>query len=136
MKTVIVDTGPLVAFVNRRDRHHRWAKAELGSQRPPLHTCESVLSEVSFLLARSGIDARAPVQMVERGLLDASFRLDSEAPRIAELMGRYSDVPMSLADASLVRLSELHADCVVLTLDSDFHIYRRHGRRRIPTRSP
>ena len=53
-----------------------------------------------------------------------------------ELLRRYRNVPMSLADACLVRLSELYGDCAVLTLDSDFRIYRRHGRQVIPVLAP
>lgn len=136
MTLCILDTGPLVAFVNARDRHHRWAKAELGTVRPPLYTCEAVLSEVSFLLERGGIRGSIPVEMLSRGLFDASFSLADQTTRVTELMRRYSDQPMSLADACLVRMTELHSDCVVLTLDSDFEIYRRHGRRRIPVRMP
>lgn len=136
MTLCILDTGPLVAFVNARDGHHGWAKAALGAVRPPLYTCEAVLSEASFLLQRGGIDATIPVEMLRRGLLDASFSLPDQTTRVTELMGRYSDQPMSLADACLVRMSELHSDCMVLTLDSDFSIYRRHGRRRIPVRMP
>jgi predicted nucleic acid-binding protein len=132
----LVDTGPLVAFFNRRDRHHDWAAATLGELAPPLLTCEPVLSEVCFLLQRGGLKARLATTLVERGLLEVPFRADVEARTIGRLLDKYEDVPMSLADACLVRMSEQHADCIVITLDSDFRVYRRHGRRRIPTRMP
>jgi predicted nucleic acid-binding protein len=132
----IVDTGPLVAFVSSRDRHHAWAKAQLGALRPPLYTCDAVLSEASFLLARGGMDASVPVAMLARGLLDSSFRLSDHGARVSALMRRYADQPMSLADGCLVGMTELHSECILLTLDSDFEIYRRHGRQKIPLRIP
>jgi predicted nucleic acid-binding protein len=136
VKTTLLDTGPLVAYLNRRDRHHGWAKRALEGLRPPLETCDPVLSEACFLLSRGGIDPTLPLVLLDRGVLRSAFSAHAEARPLARLMTRYRDVPMSLADACLVRMSELHDDCQLVTLDSDFAIYRRHGRRRIPTVSP
>ena len=132
---VLLDTGPLVAFFNRRDRHHDWTVEQWARLEPPLLTCEPVLSEASFLLGRAG--RAAPVlELVARGLLKISFSLQDQATAIARLMARYEDVPMSLADACLVRMSEQLTDSQVLTLDRHFTIYRRHGRRTIATIMP
>jgi len=134
-RRVLLDTSPLVAFFNRRDRHHDWAVEQWGRLEPPLLTCEAILSEAAFLLGREGTGAPV-LELVARGLVETPFRLQDETSSVARLMARYEDVPMSLADACLVRMSEQLADSQVLTLDRHFTIYRRHGRRTIPTIMP
>jgi len=129
LRKVILDTGPLVALLNRRDRYHRWAVARWNEVHPPLLTCESVISEASFLLAAAPGGGSAVLEMVHRRVLSLAFRLEDEATAVANLMTRYLDVPMSLADAQ-------HADSAVLTLERDFRRYRRHGRQIIPTLMP
>ena len=139
MTTVpILDTGPLVAFLNRRDRYHGWAKARMAEMRPPLHTCEAVLSEACFLLRNLSGGTDAIMALVKRRLVTVSFQLESEHARVRRLLRRYDDRPhpMSLADACLVRMAELVDDCTVVTLDADFHIYRRNGRSIIPLTIP
>jgi len=135
-KTILVDTGPLVALLNARDRHHEWAKVQFGAIRPPLVTCDAVLTEACYLLRASARGPAAILAMVSRGLLVATFRLAEHAEPVGRLITRYSSVPMDLTDACLVRLSELSEDPVVLTLDKDFLVYRRHGRQRIATIIP
>ena len=130
----IVDTGPLVALVNRRDTFHAWARASFGSAGTPFSTCEAVIAEACYLTGRHG--ATLVVELGERGFLTTSFALNSEWSSVLRLMRRYSSVPMSLADACLVRMSELAPTSKVLTLDSDFRIYRRNGRQVIPTIMP
>ena len=76
------------------------------------------------------------VALVERGVVDPSFRLADEAAAVARMMKKYRDVPMSLADACLVRMTEHHPGSVVLTLDGDFRVYRRGGRESVPVRMP
>jgi predicted nucleic acid-binding protein len=133
---VIVDTGPLVAFLRRDDSHHAWVIAQLDLLDPPLITCEAVLSEAAFLLRRVSRGPDALLALVRRKLVRVPFQLEAELPAIERLVARYANVPMSLADACLVRMSETHAGSVVLTLDSDFRTYRRHGRNIIPLIAP
>ena len=135
-ESVLVDTGPLVAFLNARDRHHNWTKTVLSRIDAPLWTCDAVLSEACFLLRRARGGPDAVLELVERGLLRALFQVKSEAPSLRRLMSRYADVPMSLADACLVRMTEVIPDAILLTLDRDFKVYRRHGRQVIRTRMP
>ena len=78
----------------------------------------------------------AVLKLVERGLVRLPFRLEAETGSVRRLLSRYSDVPMSLADACLVRMSEQVSNSVLLTLDRDFKVYRKHGRNVIPTRMP
>jgi len=132
----IVDTGPLVALLNRRDRHHGWAREQWARIEAPLLTCEPVIAEACFLVRSNDGGMAAVLDLVQRGVLELSFRVADEAGVISRLLRKYRDVPMSLADACLVRMAERHQDGVVMTLDSDFRVYRKNGRRLIPTLTP
>ena len=135
MRQTLIDSGPLVAFYSTRDQHHTWAFAQLDALRPPLLTCEAVLTEACFLLQRGTGRPAVIMRAVGEGVIQI-LNIETEAASLEVLMKRYSDVPMSLADACLVRLSELHSDCRVLTVDSHFTRYRRHGRHVIPLLMP
>lgn len=132
----IVDTGPLVAFFNEADSYHGWATEQFARLAPPLLTCEAVLGEACFLLARGGMDANDALHALARGALRLDFSLGAEIEPVRRLMTRYKDADISLADACLVRMSEIHSRCQVLTVDRDFLIYRRDGRRTIPLIAP
>jgi predicted nucleic acid-binding protein len=132
----LLDTGPLVASLDAKDRNHVWAKATLAGLPGPALTCEAVISEACFLLRRIAGAQVKVLALVERGAVVVSFRLPEEAAAVRGLMARYADVPMSFADACLVRMSELHPWVPLATLDSDFRIYRRSGRRVVPTLMP
>ena len=134
--SVVVDTGPIVAFLDADDQYHDWARAQFARLRPPLLTCEAVLTEACFLVARAGGDGSAVAQLVERGVVSVVQLFDAEAASIARLMRRYRNVPMSLADACLVRLVEFTSQATLFTIDSDFAIYRQKGRRVIPLLAP
>jgi predicted nucleic acid-binding protein len=133
---VLVDTGPLVALLDRADRYHDWAKAQMAALSPPLVTCEAVLAETCYLLRSLPRAIRELLEWLEQGLVAIRFRLDHEAVAVSRLIDRYANVPMSLADACLVRMTEQHGSARVLTLDSDFRIYRKHGRQVVPTIMP
>jgi predicted nucleic acid-binding protein len=136
LRRTIVDTGPLVALLNGRDAHHDWVREALMRIRPPLITCEAVLSEACFLVRKLRGGPDAVLAPVGRGIVDVPFRVDRELSAVRRLMSRYASVPMSLADACLVRMSELEDDPIVLTLDRDFRVYRRHTRQAIPLVAP
>jgi predicted nucleic acid-binding protein len=95
-----------------------------------------VLTEAAFLLKREGHDADALFALLERGVIRIALSVEEEQADLRALMRRYRNRPMSLADACLVRLSEMHTAAEVFTLESDFRIYRRHGNRVIPTLMP
>lgn len=132
---VLLDTGPLVALLQARDTQHAWAVQAFGDLSGTLLTCEAVLTEASYLLRHDRRGMEHVFRQVEAGRLQVASLAGHQA-EVGRLMSRYASVPMSYADACLVRLSELHPDCMVLTLDSDFHVYRRLGRRLIPQRTP
>ena len=136
MKKILTDTGPLVALLDRRDRYHEWAKTQVAGIDPPLYTCEAVLSEACFLLQKVPGGPQSVLDLVHRGLLVVAFSIQNEASVLASLLMRYSNVPMALADACMVRLAELNPGSLLLTIDSDFEIYRMHGRSPIPIVKP
>lgn len=123
---VIVDTGPLVAFINRREQLHKWVIAELATINQPLLTCEAVITEACFLLRNVYGGEEALISLLETGKIQLPFHLDEETAAVRELLVRYRSVPISLADACLVRMAELSAESAVFTLDSDFRIYRKN----------
>jgi uncharacterized protein len=129
-ESIIVDASFLVALLDRRNRHHAWAVAEASRHATPWQTCESALSEAFFLVGRRGGSILAA--LVGRGAVQASFRLSKEQDPVLALMRKYAVVPMSLADACLVRMTEVVAEPLLLTTDSDFRVYRRHGRQVVP----
>jgi predicted nucleic acid-binding protein len=134
--TVIVDTGPLIASINKKDQYHRWAQKQTKKLSLPFLTCEAVLSEAWFLLQRFPVEQEKMLRLLEKKEILVDFNLSAEISHVAELLRRYKNVPMSAADACLVRMSELHADCVVFSTDNDFNIYRRRGDQIIPTLLP
>jgi predicted nucleic acid-binding protein len=136
LTAVIADTGPLVAFLNARDRHHAWARSELARLKPPIFTCEAVISEAAFLVQRLPGGPSAVLELVARKLVSVKPLLPAEAEEVLRLMQRYKNVPMSFADACLVRLSEMLPQPAIFTLDGDFSIYRRNGRQAIPLITP
>lgn len=132
----IVDAGPFVAFLRENDSHHGWAAEQFGHVSRPLFSCEPVLTEACYLLASEGRSARPLLDLVVRGILKLEFSVSAEVDSIRRLMDRYRDIGTSLADACLVRMSEIHPRCQVMTIDRDFLIYRREGRRTIPLIAP
>jgi predicted nucleic acid-binding protein len=133
---LLVDTGPLVALLSDRDRYHAWAKQAFARAVAPLRTCEPVLSEAWYLLRQTQRGQTALLELMDRGLLSIDFAIAAELAAVRRLVSRYRDQPMSLADACLVRMAELYDDATVLTLDSDFAVYRKNGRQMIALIAP
>jgi predicted nucleic acid-binding protein len=133
-KNVLVDTSFLIALLNRDERDHQWAASQVPRLRQAWLTCEAVLSEAFHLLGRRG--ERPLAELLRRGAVAPRFDLEDELEAVLRLMDKYANVPMSLADACLVRMSETLADPIVLTTDADFRIYRRHSRQVVPCLMP
>jgi len=128
----IVDTGFLIALLNRNDSHHFWAKGALDRLPGPWLTCESCVSESVFLLEHAG---KAAVEKLlgwmEQGLLMSEGMLPQYIAEVREEMFRYRDRWVDLADASVVVLSDRHPELPVAGVDRrDFDVYfrRRKGR--------
>lgn len=135
-KSVLIDTSALVAALRRRDQHHLWARAHFEARTEPYVTCEAVISESFFLLERARDGKEALCGLLERGLVVMRFSLDDELAETLRLLRRYSDTPMSFADACLVRMAEKSDAAAVFTADSDFRMYRKNGRQVIPLIMP
>ncbi len=133
---ILLDTGPWVALLCKGDKHHDWAKQQFANHPGPFLICEAVVAETCFLLARAGLDSAKVVALLERGVVQVGMALSQQVAAVSALYQRYDNVPASLADACLVRMSELYEPCAVLTLDCDFHSYHRHGRKVVPTICP
>lgn len=132
MSVVLADTGALVALLDRREKFHAWAVEQTRTMRPPLITCEAVLAELCFLVSRLPKGFSAVRNNLASGAWAVDFSLKVEWERVFALMDTYSDLPMSLADGCLVRMSEQRTDSRIFTLDHHFQVYRRNRRQAIP----
>lgn len=135
-RAAIADTGPLVAFLDRAERHHAWAAARVRELAAPLLVCEPVLAEAMYLLADLPKAQDALFGLIENGALRVAFQVEEHVPALRALHRKYRDRPMSLADACIVRMAELFEQHQVMTLDSDFSIYRKHGREPLDLIQP
>lgn len=136
MNIIILDTGPLVAYLSLSDKFHGWAKNRFKEFTCPLVTCQAVISEACFLVRNIPNGREAILEMVERSLIQTEFNLNIEAKALKELIHKYQNVPMSLADACLVRMSEIYENAKILTVDKDFNIYRKNKKSPIPCITP
>jgi predicted nucleic acid-binding protein len=133
---VLIDTGPLVAILCAGDKDHAWTVEQFRALPPPFLTCEPVIAEACYLIERRGVNGAVLLERIENGLLRIALEIEEHCAELKKLMTRYANVPMSLADSCLVRMSEIYPQCHVLTLDSDFRVYRRNGRQLIPMITP
>jgi predicted nucleic acid-binding protein len=134
MESVLVDAGFLLALLSKRDTHHAWAVSAVKRHPPPWKTCDAVLSEAFHVLGRPGLPVLTA--LLRRRAVTVAFEFQAHLVPVLKFMEKYKDVPASFADASLVRMSELHAESLILTTDEDFSLYRRHGRQAIPCERP
>lgn len=129
--TVIVDTGVLVGLLSRRDQHHAWAVREAERLPLPWATCEAVLSETWHRISPSPDARRGLLAMLRRGALSFPFAVGPSLGGMAEILGRYSDLPASVADATLILMARQLPSSIIWTTDRDFLIYRLPGKRRL-----
>lgn len=128
----IADTGFIVAFVNRTDQYHNWAKAVAKRVSEPLLTCEAVLAESAFKLYSSTI----VLALLRDQFLRIAFDLEENQAYIENLAEKYADRKPDLADLCLIRMSEIYPEHELLTVDGDFRMYRRNKRDSIPLLCP
>ena len=133
-RNVLVDAGFLVALLSSRDTHHQWAVHQASELPPPWSTCEAVLSEAFHLLRERGAPSLGA--LLRRRAVVIAFTIAENLEPVVKLIEKYSNVPMGLADACLVRMTETLADPIVLTTDQDFRVYRRHSRQVVPCVTP
>jgi predicted nucleic acid-binding protein len=132
MGRIIIDAGPLVALLDTDDQFHPWAKPAVARLEPFFSTCDAVLSETCYLLGENSAALSKLRLMVENEIVSSEFISSPELPAVFDLMERYADIPMSFADACLVRMVEQNPGSTVFTTDRHFNVYRQHRRRLIP----
>jgi predicted nucleic acid-binding protein len=131
----LLDTGPLVAYLYPRDAYHDWAVEQFSRLDWPFLTCEPVITEACFLIRRNGLAPARVLEMVQREVVALGFSMAETIGALRQSIERYANVPMSLADACLVRMVEI-TGLPICTLDGDFAVYRAHGRHPLNLISP
>jgi uncharacterized protein len=122
---ILVDAGPLIALIHADDQHHERCVAALRGLAEPLGTVWPVLTEAMYLLNFSWKAQEALWEMLERGVVVLLPLEGQELSRMRELMKKYKDLPMDLADAALVAVAEREKIRRIFTLDRrDFEVYR------------
>jgi len=125
VSAVLIDAGPLVALINGRDADHRICRDILQSIRDPLATVWPAFTEAMYLLRTSWQAQQALWRFVEAAPVELISLFPRDFPRVRELMRKYRDLPMDLADAALVRVAERDRLRRIFTLDKrDFSVYR------------
>ena len=122
---VLLDTGPLVALLSQSDANHARARQLFAECVPPFRCCEAVVAEDCFLMRK--VHAAAPAEVValgRRGVYRMAIAAEEHWTSIEALLKKYSDRPISLADACLIRCAEIHHEARILTFDEDFGVYR------------
>jgi len=132
---MIIDTGPIIAFLDRKDKYHAWANKIFSEVTEPFYTCEAIMVEAFFLAKKISQNMEGLFTLLDHGALIISFSLQDEWPSVSRFIKLYKNVPCSLADACLVRMAELY-EKPVLTLDANFQIYRYHKHKKIPLVHP
>ena len=127
---VLLDTGPLVAILNRRDTYHMWSVEQARHLAPPLYTSEAVLAEAHFLLAGVNQGNRRLIDLISSSRICCQSIASENLDHVGELMLRYANVPMSFADACLVAMAE-NEPSTVFTLDRGFRIYHKNRSERL-----
>jgi predicted nucleic acid-binding protein len=124
MKAVLIDTGCVVALLDRSEQHHAASLAAISQVAGPLVTCEAVIAESCYLLCRLPGAIDAVLENVERGIFQIPMPLSGRAHAVRRLLKKYARVPMDLADACLVDLADELDTGEILTLNGDFRVYR------------
>ena len=132
---IILDTGPLVALLNRKDALHAWSVEQAGRMAPPFHSCEAVVAEAHYLLRTVHDGKTRLIDLLNSGRIGLGFSVADHHYRVGELMLGYANIPMSFADACLVCMAEQQKS-TIFTLDSDFNIYRKHRKDPLQLLTP
>jgi predicted nucleic acid-binding protein len=130
VKPVLLDTGCIVALLDRSERHHARCVEVVTELTAPLVTCEAVIAESCYVLRRLTGAPAAVLANIQAGVFRVGFRLDASADAVGRLLSRYRSVPMDLADACLVQMADELETGDILTLDVDFDVYRWRRNRK------
>ncbi len=130
---VLVDSGPLISLLDRKDAWHEWSTTTAAEFSDSLITCDAVLSETAFMLSKSTTNGVEQLcAMLERGLLRSNFKLEDHLDHVLTVIHKYRDLPASFADACLVAMADADPEARIFTVDAHFKIYRKRNRRVLP----
>lgn len=124
MKPVLLDTGVIVALLDRAERLHEACAVAVREIEAPLITCEAVIAESCYLLRKLAGASEAVIENVAAGIFQIPFQLSREAAGVKQVLRNYRDRQIDLADACLIRLADEYGTGEILTLDRDFAVYR------------
>jgi len=124
VKPVLLDTGVIVALLDRSERRHEACAEVIRELEAPLITCEAVITESCYLLRNLAGAAGAVIDNVAAGIFQVPFQLSREAASVKQVLRKYRDRQIDLADACLIRLADEFGTADILTLDRDFAVYR------------
>jgi uncharacterized protein len=124
VKPMLLDTGVIVALLDRSERLHEACAAAVREIEAPLITCEAVIAESCYLLRKLAGASEAVVENVAAGIFQVPFQLSREAAGVKQVLRKYRDRQIDLADACLIRLADEFGAADILTLDRDFAVYR------------
>ena len=122
---ILLDTGPIVALLSQNDANHDRARALFAQCVPPFRCCEAVIAEAAFLMRQ--VHSAGPAEVValgRRGVYDIAIAASEHWAPLEALLKKYSDRPISFADACLIRCAEIHLEARIFTFDGDFGIYK------------
>jgi predicted nucleic acid-binding protein len=124
VKPVLLDTGVIVALLDSSEKFHQACAEAVRTLEAPLVTCEAVIAESCYLLRNLFGAPGAVIENVGAGIFQIPFQLSREAVGIKQVLRKYGDRKIDLADACLIRLADEFETAEILTLDKDFEIYR------------
>ena len=124
MKPVLLDTGFIVALLDRSENFHRACAQTVREVEAPLVTCEAVITESCYLLRNLSGASEAVIENIAAGIFQVPFQLSRDTAGVKQVLRKYKDRKVDLADACLIRLADQFGTADILTLDQDFEIYR------------
>jgi predicted nucleic acid-binding protein len=124
MKPVLLDTGFIVALLDRSENFHKTCAQAVREVEAPLVTCEAVITESCYLLRNLSGASEAVIENITAGIFQVPFQLSRDTAGVKQILRKYKDRKIDLADACLIRLADQFGTADILTLDRDFRIYR------------
>ncbi|TVR18015.1 MAG: PIN domain-containing protein [Balneolaceae bacterium] len=133
---IFIDTGPVVAFLNKNDQHHSFVEQQMRNYPPPFYICEAVVTESFFLMSRVPNGEEKLIELLETPHIQLESSYSNQPRQIHEFVKKYSNIPMSFADACLVQMAEKSKDSLIFTIDRGFQMYRSSNGNPLSLISP
>jgi len=133
---IFIDTGPIVAFLNKNDQYHSHVEQQMAAFPAPFFTCEAVITESFFLMSRIRDGANKFIELLDAQHIQIQSVYPEHQNAVHRRIKNYSNIPMSFADACLIQMAEDSDNGSIFTLDSDFLIYRTFSGNPLSLISP